>query len=294
MVKVMKAMKAKAASKAKAKGAAIKRPAAAKSKSLKDQCEDWKLALTASQGTESEDEQETGTHRDKGKGVKFQKLKSQLPKHTQHMYDVDALQHSSPREFRTMIINKLFKRQGNGTLVLNTKDAVFEESRNVFERKFGKDQSKAMPKSLLVGLYFQGNTANFQAALEAGDIEEIEDQGKLFYAFKELKSGAERGAIKNQNFNAGHQKLSSNDYNDAVALVDSLGWSFSVAPKDAKQLALGNGGLPESAQKSFALAKGACEKLDKQAMSLLNKLAPTALQHKVQFDYLLRHLEFLL
>ena len=67
-----------------------------------------------------------------------------------------------------------------------------------------------------------------------------------------------------------------------------------MTPKDAKQLALGNGGLPEAAQKSFALAMGACEKLDKQAMSMLNKLAPTALQHKVQFDYLLCHLEFLL
>ena len=290
----MKAMKAKAATKAKAKGAAIKRPAAAKSKSLKEQCEEWKLALNASQGSEDDGDEETDTHRDKGKGVKFQKIKSQLPKHIQHMYEVDALQHSSPREFRTMIINKLFKRQGNGTLVLNTKDAMFEESRNVFERKFGKDQSKAMPKSLLVGLYFQGNNALFQAALEAGDISEIEDQGKTFYSFKELKSGTERGAIKNQNFNAGDQKLSSNEYNDAVALVDSLGWSFSVAPKDAKQLALGNGGLPEAAQKSFALAKGACEKLDKQAMSLLNKLAPTALQHKVQFDYLLFHLDFLL
>jgi hypothetical protein len=198
MGKVMKAMKAKAATKAKAKAATIKRPAAAKSKSLKDQCEDWKLALTASQGSEDEDME--GTHRDKGKGVKFQKIKSQLPQHIQHMYDVDALQHSSPREFRTMIINKLFKRQGNGTLVLNTKDAVFEESRTVFERKFGKDQSKAMPKSLLVGLYFQGNNATFQAALEAGDIEEIEDQGKTFYAFKELKSGTERGAVKKSEF----------------------------------------------------------------------------------------------
>jgi hypothetical protein len=282
MGKVMKAMKAKAATKAKAKAATVKRPAAAKSKSLKDQCEDWKLALTASQG--SGDEEMEGTHRDKGKGVKFQKIKSQLPQHIQHMYDVDALQHSSPREFRTMIINKLFKRQGNGTLVLNTKDAVFEESRTVFERKFGKDQSKAMPKSLLVGLYFQGNNETVQAAGEAGDIEEIEDQGKTFYAFKELKSGTERGAVKNQNFNAGGQKLSSNEYYDVVALVDSLGWSFSVAPKDAKQLALGNGGPPEAAQKSFALAKGACEKLDKQAMSLLNKLAPTS-SHKVQFVY---------
>ena len=79
MGKVMKAMKAKAATKAKAKAATIKRPAAAKSKSLKDQCEDWKLALTASQG--SGDEEMEGTHRDKGKGVKFQKIKSQLPQH---------------------------------------------------------------------------------------------------------------------------------------------------------------------------------------------------------------------
>jgi hypothetical protein len=89
------------------------------------------------------------------------------------------------------------------------------------------------------------------------------------------------GQSKNQNFNAGGQKLSSNEYNDVVALVDSLGWSFSVAPKDAKQLALGDGGQPEAAQKSCS-AKGACEKLGKQAVSLLNKLAPTS-SHKVQF-----------
>lgn len=276
MAKTMNIMKIKTAAKAKVK-AVIKRPAAAAT-SLNAQCEAWKLEFAhKNDDPEPEDDK---SNRDKGKGVKFQKIKAQLPQHIQHMYDVDAKNHSSPREFRTMVINKLFKRQPNGALVLNTKDAFFEESRAVYERKFGKDQNKAMPKSLLVGLYFQGNVQAFQAALDCGDIEEIEDQGKTFYSFKELKSGTERGALKNQNFNSGQMKLSSNEYNDVVALVDSLGWSFSVAPKDAKMLALGNGGLPENAQKSFALAKGACEKLDKQAMSLLNKLAPTS-AHKV-------------
>ena len=165
-------------------------------------------------------------------------------------------------------------KQKNGHFSLNTKDPMFEEARQVYERKFGKSQTKAMPKSIVKGLYFQGSETAFQASLDAGDLDEIEDDGVKYYAFKELKCGTEKGSVQSQTSSSGKMKISAGDYEATVALVDSLGWSFQLSDKDKKKmLAIGNGGLPDSVTTSLGNAKGACEKLEKQAMSLVSKVA---------------------
>ena len=87
----------------------LKRPAVA-SKSLQQQCEDWKVNVKGNQHDPDAESDAEGDGRDKGKGRKFAKMKDQLPAHTLNLYDVEAVKHESPRQFRTVIINKLFKR----------------------------------------------------------------------------------------------------------------------------------------------------------------------------------------
>ena len=224
--------------------------------------------------------EEDDTKRDKGKGIKFAKMKDQLPAHILHMYDNEAKNHASPRQYRTMIINKLVQKDADGSFSLNVKDAVFEEGRQLYEKKFGKDTNKALPKSLMMGLYFQGNKTEFQKAVDIGEIEEIEEGGKVFYSFKELKTGTERAAIKIQSVSSGSVKIGKQEFNDMRSLVDSLGWSFKLSTKDHKQLAIENTGLPKPVVDSFGQAKGACEKLEKQGMQLMKKLAVDS-SHKV-------------
>ena len=198
------------------------------------------------------------------------------------MFEVEAQSHSSPRTYRTMIINKLFNKGADGKYAQNFKDGFFEEARTMYEKKFGKDTNKALPKSILVGLYFQGNESAFQSALMAGDIEEIDDNGKTFYSFKELKTGTERAATKSTNISSGPQKSTMKELTGMAELVDSLGWSFNVTPKDKKALmCLSNGTLPPAVITSLGQAKSACEKLEKQGMSILSKLAVES-DHKVK------------
>jgi hypothetical protein len=248
----------------------MKRPAA--KKGLKDQCAEWQMSVKAI---------EEGAIRDKGKGIKFAKMKDQLPSHILHMYDVEAKNHSSPREFRTMIINKLFNKEDDGRFTLNVKEPFFEEHRHLYEKKFGKDTNKAVPKSIMVGLYFQGSEPSFQRAVDCGDVEEIEDNGKLFYSFRELKTGTARAAVKSQAVGSGRCKITKEEFHDMKDVVDNLGWSFKMTTVEQKQL-LANPKmpLPDQVIASFNQAKAACEKLEKQAMHILKKLSGDS-PHKV-------------
>ena len=131
--------------------------------------------------------------RDKGKGIKFQQMKKSLPSHFVHLYEQEALSKSSPRAFRTSIINNLFKKLPNGRYELQADQPMFQEAKKLYERKFGKDSEHGYPKSVLKGLYFQNSEVAFQSALDAGDVYRVEnDDGKEFYAFQSMETGRER------------------------------------------------------------------------------------------------------
>ena len=150
---------AKAAKAAKATKEAKKKPAG--NVSLKELTAGWQTSIEDVRKAQAEDEEFA---RDKGKGVKFAKMKPQLPPHIIHLYDEEAKLKASPRAFRTMLINKLFNKEDDGKFTMNLKDAMFEEGRSLYEKKYGKDQNKAMPKSIMLGLYFQHSNSHFQAA----------------------------------------------------------------------------------------------------------------------------------
>jgi hypothetical protein len=58
-----------------------------------------------------------------------------------------------PRNFRTKIINKLFVQKPNGKYDMNLSEPLFEEHKTMYSRKYGKDEQKALPKSVMKGLY---------------------------------------------------------------------------------------------------------------------------------------------
>ena len=72
---------------------------------------------------------------------------------------------------------------------------MFEEHKSLYQRKYGKDELKALPKSLLKGQYFQNNETASQEALQCGDVE-VTMGNKEFYTFRQMKVGKEKVATE--------------------------------------------------------------------------------------------------
>ena len=86
-----------------------------------------KLGLNDSQD-ESDEENDTDPDvaRDKGKGVKWAKMRAsdKIPADIVDMYEKEARTHSSPRKLRSKIVNKLFKKQADGSYTLNLQETM--------------------------------------------------------------------------------------------------------------------------------------------------------------------------
>jgi hypothetical protein len=179
-----------------------------------------------------EDPEDTDV-RDKGKGEKFAKMRDKLPAHIIDLYDKEALTKDQPRSFRTKIINKLFVQKPNGKYDMNLTEPLFEEHKTMYSRKYGKDEEKAFPKSVLLGLYFQNSDVAFNKALDCGDIKMTKDGDTTFYAFRELTVGKEKGTTHCQGVTA-KKKLDNNEYKVIVETLDSLNWSFELTAKEER------------------------------------------------------------
>ena len=112
-------------------------------------------------GIQNDDENADGDagQQEKYKAEKWTRLRATgaLPEYLLQLYGQESMQ--SPmgkRAFQTAIINKLFKKV-NGAWQLDTSDAQFKDYKSLYERRYSKEENEAMPKSLIVGLYYQGD-----------------------------------------------------------------------------------------------------------------------------------------
>ncbi|CAE7398625.1 unnamed protein product [Symbiodinium sp. CCMP2592] len=132
----------------------------------------------------------TDCKRDKGKSEKFTKMKlaGSLPPYVVDLYDNAANQKESPRQFRTEIINSLFKRNPKtGRYSLIDNQPLFTEAKRVWEKKFGTDGKESYTKLVMRGLFF-GNSES------AGEVTEFKSKdGTCFYSFRKMTAGVETG-----------------------------------------------------------------------------------------------------
>ena len=249
---------AKAASKAKA-------AAKAKIGSLNRSIQDMKA------GIEDEDAEDENTHRDKGKAIKFNKQRSQLPPHVLHLLEVQSQEASSPRAFKTQIINKLYKREKDGSLTLNLGDAIFREHELVYKKKFARSQSEALPGSIFRGLYFQGSQAALEAAVACGDVKKVRQAGDDgvetdYYAFKKYVVGEEQGKNVQQELTA-EKTVSARDAEDLRKALKAVGWSLDTVSQ--KAVVQENGKMVTQVNNLIKQAQAAQEKLAKEALSCI-------------------------
>ena len=218
-------------------------------------------------GIQNDDDNADGDEgqRDKLKAEKWARLRSTgaLPEYLLQLYDQESKQ--SPlgkRAFQTTIINKLFKKV-NGAWQLDTSDAQFKDYKSLYERRYSKEENEAMPKSLIVGLYYQGDEQKVNRALELGELQHVKDDGGVwFYSYKKLTSAVEKGS--DQRLEAiGTKKGKLHEIGN---LLSKLSWTFRKKPGDQKELTAGS--LPTSYEALIKKAHGACDKLSKDTLKL--------------------------
>ena len=93
---------------------------------------------------EAETEMEVESGRDKAKGQKYAKMKDSLPEHIVDLVEKQSVKAASPRDYKTMVINKLFKRNANGKLELNLDDQFFQEHKIDLPRALRKGAGQCL------------------------------------------------------------------------------------------------------------------------------------------------------
>ena len=253
-----------------------KRPAGrpeATSLTLNDKVSNWKKGLSKSdsEGEDSDDEV-TDEARDKGKGQKFAKIKGELPAHIIDLYENEAKKQASPREFRSMIINKLFTRLPNGHYALNAKDPMFEEHRQIVDKKFGIDEHMALPRSIMRGKYFNGSNQALDEAVADGSLKRTVIDGEEFFAFRIIRAGIEKSGTLTQTITK-KKSITNDQYALMSQTISSLGWSFDFSAKVPLK-ALENGKITEEMASVLGQAKESNDKLRKEALKMVAKLGP--------------------
>ena len=265
----MSTMKRPAAKSQSSKG--MKRPAASQEGSLNRTIDRMskvsKLDRDADEHADDDDEHE-GEGRDKSKGQKYQKMKGQLPEHVVDLIEKESQRASSPREFKTMIINRLYKRNSAGKLVLNLDDHLFTEHKKVFTKKYSNEKETALPEGIMRGLYFNNSQVAMDQAKKDGDIVAVDvGNGKTFWAFQSYVKGQESGKLEEQTINQ-NKKISKDQHQLLQGAFASVDWEWNYVDKDVKALADGNK-IPPAILNIVSQATDSQTKLMKEAMTMI-------------------------
>ena len=205
--------------------------------------------------------------RDKAKGQKYAKLKDSLPDYIVDLVEVQSKKSVSPRDFKTKVINRLFTKSSNGKLELNLSDSMFEEHKRIFTKKYHGEEDAAMPESILKGLYFGNDSVAFENAKKNGDIQEVDVDGKSFWAFKTYKKGVIRGTSEEQTLK-GHQKIDRSQSKLLKEVFKSVGWDWSYVEGDVKKM-ITDHKIPSAVLNLVKQATESQSKLAKEAMTLI-------------------------
>ena len=215
-----------------------------------------------------ENQQEGEKNRDKSKGQKYKAMKDQLPEHVVDLIEKESCKKSSPREFKTQVINSLFVRNESGKLELNLSDPIFEEHKRLYTKRFAKETDTAVPESIMKGLYFHNDVQAFESAKSKGDIVEVDcGNGKTFWAFSSYKKGKEVGSIEEQTL-ASSKKIDKSQAKLLRQAFAGVGWSWDYKEADVQKMISGNT-IPASIVDLVKQATDSQNKLSREALVLI-------------------------
>ena len=224
-----------------------------------------KQDLLANQKEKDPEETDPETSgRDKAKGQKYIKLKDSLPDHIVDLVEKQSLKSASPRQFKSMAINKLFVKNKQGRLELNLTDQLFEEHKKIYTKRYSTERENAMPESILKGLYFHNDDNAFKMALKNGDIMEVDcGGGKAMYAFQSYEKGKEDATVDSQTLK-GNSKISKEQGKLLAQAFQAVSWNWNYKDKDCDRV-LPGATIPPSIANLIKEATESQQKLAKEA-----------------------------
>ncbi|CAE7201833.1 unnamed protein product [Symbiodinium sp. CCMP2592] len=235
---------------------------------------------------EGEEEEEEGgdesTSRDKGFALKFQKMKKDLPAYVVDLVETQSAKAAHPREFKSKIINKLFKRESwlrdyvmstdkSGKIHLNLQDACFKEHKKLYNENFSKSSEISYPESIFKGMFYANNDDKFEAALAKGEICEAKSSvpGVKFFSFQTFKAVQKTGCMEEEELSS-TAKVSKDQAKILSECFSRIGWKMKHSTDETKKFAKG-GSVPTNIEAVLRTALEAQQKLSKDAMIILKK-----------------------
>ena len=195
-------------------------------------------------------------------------MKHDLPDHVIDLIEKQSQKASSPRQFKTQIINRLFRRSPDGRLELNLEDEVFSEHHKIYSKRYSKEEETAYPESILRGLYFGNSQEAFDRAKAAGEVVPVESEsGKTLWSFQSLSRGVESAKVQEQKL-ASQKKISKEQGRMLAACFQEVGWTWHYSEKDMQGLKDGKK-IPQPILDLCKQAEASQNKLCKEAMTLI-------------------------
>lgn len=195
-----------------------------------------------------------------------------------------ALKHGK-RDKQTLIVNSIFDRSAGGKLIMNTEKAMFKNMREDFKENTKKEQIKSLPRRLFMGKFNLSN-ADLEEGLQAGEFVEVHTSTGLQYSWQQnqqTKKQGEKETVGWDQTNTGGKKhmemymeMAKHWQKGLTGLVSGSGSSRD----QPSQLALCDADAPlsethwQAAQKQLIEAQGVLDKLEKDALKLLQVIGP--------------------
>lgn len=258
--------------------------------SLAEKTKDWEaLAKKEDDGQEAGEEDEgsgEGGERDElrelGKARKFRKMSdaNAIPAHILDLINEQSKKAANPRKEKSTLINKLFQKNEKGGYDMVADDPVFEQAREAYHIRFGKDQDTGMPKDVFLWSHFHGNEPALEKAISNGSVQEYQQGGLSWCSFRKTKAGIESGTKQQLQLKSGPVQVEKKQYAALTRAFSSIALTFDDSDEGEKeeqrapakqQKQIEAAGLTKEMTEVLADAKQAHERLHQTAMKLLGK-----------------------
>ncbi|CAL1163240.1 unnamed protein product [Cladocopium goreaui] len=119
--------------------------------------------------------------RDKGKAYYFHRNFQQLPEEVQKAFQGKDLN----REQKTELVNAAVQRSQAGSYQFDMTSQVLRSLCTFTEKTTGEQTAKGLPRSLMVSKL--GSEANLEKAMQAGEVTECTQGGRVYYVWNTVK-----------------------------------------------------------------------------------------------------------
>ena len=249
-----------------------------------------------------DDEDETGVdQRDRCKTKKFETLlaRGEVPTHIVDMLTHGMKDSKAPRAFKTKLINSLFNRDDSGKLTMTPHAPFFTAWKQTHFQQRMSEKDTAFPMTVFCGKFFNNNQQALQHAVDVGDVQIVEQNGRQFYSFVTLEHEKCRLKVAVQKLTQVEKKVDDDAQKQLSDAFDSLDFNFkkiattqpSSSSSGSSQVvikAIADGPVSEVApalsgdvvfervKDVIEDAKNAAERICKDIMKLVGKLSDDA------------------